>query len=151
MSTIPTPVRFLGAPGSPYTRKMRAILRYRRIPHHFILGNSREAEKLPVPKVPLMPTFFLPDDAGQEVPVTDSTPLIRRFEAAFEGRSILPPDPALRFVDELLEDFADEWLTKCMFHYRWYREADIDEGAPRAASLGPGRRVATSASRRSRR
>jgi glutathione S-transferase len=74
--------------------------------------------------VPLLPTFYLPDQAGQIVPTTDSTPLIRRFEREFEGRSIVPPDPALAFLDELLEDYADEWLTKCMFHYRWYHEAD---------------------------
>jgi glutathione S-transferase len=122
--TLPTPLKFMGAPGSPYTRKMRAILRYRRIPYEFVQQNSREAESLPVPRVRLLPTFFLPDDAGEIVAVTDSTPLIRRFETAFDGRSIIPPDPALAFLDELIEDYADEWLTKCMFHYRWYYEAD---------------------------
>jgi len=75
--------------------------------------------------VPLLPTFYLPDAAGQVVPVTDSTPLIRRFEAEFEGRSVLPPDPVVEFLDQLLEDYADEWLTKCMFHYRWYHAADV--------------------------
>jgi glutathione S-transferase len=114
----------MGAPGSPYTRKMRAVLRYRRIPYVFVQQNSPEAKTLPVARVPLLPTFFLPNEAGEIVAVTDSTPLIRRFEGAFEGRSIVPTHPALAFLDELLEDYADEWLTKCMFHYRWYHEAD---------------------------
>jgi glutathione S-transferase len=103
---------------------MRSLLRYRRIPYVFILQHSREAEQLPKAKVPLLPTFYLPDERGGIAPATDSTPLIRRFERAFEGRSVVPPDPALAFLDELLEDYADEWLTKCMFHYRWYHEAD---------------------------
>ena len=122
--TLPTPLEMIGAPGSPYSRKMRAALRYRRIPYLFIQQNSPEAAARPAPRVPLLPTFYLPNDAGEVVPVTDSTPLIRRFESAFEGRSVIPPDPALAFIDELLEDFADEWLTKCMFHYRWYHQAD---------------------------
>lgn len=131
-ASLPTPLLMMGAPGSPYTRKMRAVLRYRRIPFRFIQQNSREAAKLPVAKVPLLPTFYLPDShlpeaSGETVPVTDSTPLIRRFEDAFDGRSVIPSDPALRFLDELLEDFADEWLTKCMFHYRWYHAADVDK------------------------
>ena len=33
----------------------------------------------------------------------------------------------LAFLDELLEDYADEWLTKCMFHYRWYHAADVEK------------------------
>jgi glutathione S-transferase len=117
----------MGAPGSPYSRKMRALLRYRRIPYLFMLQNSPEVAKLPAAKVGLLPTFYLPDDSGELRAVTDSTPLIRRFEQAFDGRSVIPRDPALAFVDELLEDYADEWLTKCMFHYRWYHAADIDK------------------------
>ena len=121
---LSTPLRMMGAPGSPYTRKMRAVLRYRRIPYVFVQQNSPEAKTLPVAKVPLLPTFYLPNEVGEVVAVTDSTPLIRRFETAFEGRSVIPIDPGLAFLDELLEDYADEWLTKCMFHYRWYHEAD---------------------------
>jgi glutathione S-transferase len=74
--------------------------------------------------VPLLPTFYLPNEDGEIVAVTDSTPLIRRFEKAFQGRSVVPPHPALTLLDELIEDYADEWLTKCMFHYRWYHDAD---------------------------
>ena len=122
--TIPNPVKMMGAPGSPYTRKMRAILRYRRIPYLFIQQNSPDAAKLPAAKVALLPTFYLAGESGELVPVTDSTPLIRRFERDIEGRSVLPPSPAAAFLDELIEDYADEWLTKCMFHYRWYHDED---------------------------
>jgi glutathione S-transferase len=120
----PLPLQMMGAPGSPYTRKMRSLLRYRRIPYLFVQQNSAEAAKLPKARIPLLPTFYLPNESGEVVPVTDSTPLIRRFESAFEGNSVIPRNPAMAFLDELLEDYADEWLTKCMFHYRWYHEAD---------------------------
>ncbi len=84
--TLSTPLQMMGAPGSPYSRKMRSLLRYRRIPYVFILQHSKEADALPAAKVPLLPTFYLPDERSETVPVTESTQLIRRFEAAFEGR-----------------------------------------------------------------
>jgi len=127
--SLPTPLTLMGAPGSPYTRKMRSLLRYRHIPYRVIAQGSAEHAKLPAPKVALLPTFYLPNAEGKIEAATDSTPLIRRFEAAFEGRSVLPPDPVLRFVDALLEDYGDEWLTKAMFHYRWAYSADIDKAA----------------------
>ena len=113
-----------GAPGSPYTRKMVALLRYRRIGYRLLLSTTG-APALPAAKPPLLPTFYLPGPDGALQAVTDSTPLIRRFEAEFAGRAVVPADPALALVDALLEDFGDEWLTKAMFHYRWTYPADI--------------------------
>ena len=118
----------MGVPGSPYTRKMLAVLRYRQLAYRLILGSNvagGEVEGLPMPKVSLLPTFFLRNAAGALEAVTDSTPLIRRFETEFSGRSAIPHDPALALVDALIEDYADEWLTKAMFHYRWTYAADI--------------------------
>jgi glutathione S-transferase len=123
---IPTPLLFRGAPGSPYTRKMLALLRYRRIPHRFIIGRHDGVDGLPQPKVALLPTFYIQNDRGELEAVVDSTPLIRRFENEFTDRPVVPPDPAVAFIDYLLEDYADEWLTKAMFHYRWHYAADIE-------------------------
>ena len=121
------PIAIRGAPGSPYTRKMLAVLRYRRIPYRFLVGlwTKDEVDSLPAPKVDLLPTFYFETDDGVEA-VVDSTPIIRRLEADVLGRSVIPHDPALAFIDYLLEDYADEWLTKAMFHYRWQYPADIE-------------------------
>lgn len=122
-----TSLRFKGAPGSPYTRKMLAYLRYRRLPYEFLLTDQADREGLPEPKVALLPTFYLPGRDGAVEAVVDSTPLIRRFEGEFSGRATLPPHPAIAFLNDLVEDYADEWLTKPMFHYRWYYDADIEQ------------------------
>lgn len=115
------PVR--GSPGSPYTRKMLALLRYRRIPYRYLQAAQAD---LPTPKVGLIPVFYFSDDSGELEAVVDSTPIIRRLEDEYLGRSVIPADPVCRFLDTLLEDYGDEWLTKAMFHYRWYYDADID-------------------------
>lgn len=127
VSEITTPLNLMGVAGSPYTRKMRAVLRFRGIPFRIVRQGSEEFKGLPVPKVRLLPTFYLPDEEGNIVAVTDSTPLIRRFEREYSGRSVLPADPVVRFLDYLLEDYGDEWLTKCMFHFRWAHQENIDK------------------------
>lgn len=123
--TIEEPVQFRGVPGSPYTRKMLAYLRYRHIRYELLIGDQIKDLDLPTPKVSLLPTFYLRNAQGELEAVVDSTPLIRRFESAFTGRATIPQNPVLAFLNYLIEDYADEWLTKAMFHYRWHYEADI--------------------------
>lgn len=124
-------LEFLGAPGSPYTRKMLALLRYRRIPHAIRWGGHQDPpENYPSPKVKLLPTFYFPAaDGGLEAAV-DSTPIIRRLEREWEGRSVIPDDPVIGFLNYLIEDYADEWLTKAMFHFRWAHAADAAHASP---------------------
>ncbi len=128
-----SPLRITGAPGSPYSRKLRAVLRYRRIPHVWILQGSAESAALPKPRVQLLPQLVLPDENGEPQARVDSTPLIRELERRYSGREVIPPDPVLAFLDALLEDYADEWLTKAMFHYRWAFAPDV----ARAAAILP--------------
>ena len=103
---------------------MLAVLRFRRIPYRFLVGLWAAHEGLPKPKVDLLPTFYFDSSEGVDA-VVDSTPIIRRLENEYLGRSVIPNDPALAFIDYLIEDYADEWLTKAMFHYRWQYEADV--------------------------
>ncbi len=76
---------------------------------------------------------FLFVENGERQAVVDSTPIIRKLEATYERRSVIPEDPATAFINDLLEDFADEWLTKAMFHYRWYYADDIEKGGKNTA------------------
>ena len=124
----------MGVPGSPYTRKMLALLRYRRIPYrllpssrHLLAADNDRFRPRPQTTVALLPTFYIKDETGTEQAVCDTTPLIREFEVRYTGRSVIPKYPALAFIDYLLEDYADEWLTKAMFHYRWSYPEDIDK------------------------
>jgi len=123
------PLVLAGQYGSPYTLKMRGVLRYRQIPFRWMLRDSKW-DDLPDPPVAIIPVIAFPAADGDgngsygEVMV-DSSPQIMRLEQDHTGRSIVPSDPALAFIDALIEDFADEWLTKAMYHYRWAYEADI--------------------------
>ncbi|MFT3727263.1 MAG: glutathione S-transferase family protein [Terricaulis sp.] len=131
MSDEARPLELLGAPGSPYTRKMLALLRYRRIPHAIIWGGHQNPPPgYPAPKVKLLPTFFFPNAGGGVDAVVDSTPIVRRLETAYGARAAVPGEPALRFLNYLIEDYADEWLTKAMFHYRWHHRADRENAGP---------------------
>jgi glutathione S-transferase len=119
-----TELKLVGAYGSPYSRKMRALLRYRRIPFRWVL-NGPDAKDIPPVPVALIPVLVLPGaDGGAPTAMVDSTFQITRLEEMQRARSVVPPDPALAFLDALIEDYADEWLTKPMFHYRWAYAAD---------------------------
>lgn len=127
--TTPERLRLIGGTGSPYTRKMVALLRYRRIPYSITWGDpvgTLDAMGIEKPRPTFHPTFLFKREDGNLESQCDSSPIIRRLESMYPGRSVLPTDPALAFIDYLIEDFGDEWCTKYMFHYRWYPAADAD-------------------------
>ena len=116
-----------GTHSSPYSRKMRAVLRYRRIAHEWVIRGSRW-DDLPDPPVRLVPILAWRDaDGAYSDVMVDSSPEISVLEEAFSGRSVVPVDPATAFLDFLLEDFGDEWVSKMMYHWRWANDVDAQK------------------------
>jgi hypothetical protein len=71
----------------------------------------------------LVPVLKLPEDGSLHL---DSTKLIYMLEERHpDDRSVIPENPAHAFLAHLIEDMADEWCTKMMFHYRWAYDPDI--------------------------
>ena len=123
-------LQVFGSTPSPYTQKMLSLLRYKQIPYDVHWGDAKgrlEALGIEPPRPVLLPVVLLEDEDNKLVATTDSTPIIRRLEKDFPERQTIPEDKALGFINYILEDFADEYLTKFMFHYRWHYEDDADK------------------------
>ncbi|MCP5182223.1 MAG: glutathione S-transferase family protein [Pseudomonadales bacterium] len=133
-----TPYRLLGGPGSPYSLKMRALLRYRRLPHLWIVprGYIGKGGELAAAGKGMIPVLQYPDGSYH----ADSTPLAVDLERRHPGqRSVLPADPAVALLSHLIEDMADELLVAAMFDLRWGSDIDRQFCATRqlAGWLGP--------------
>ncbi|MGJ4892163.1 glutathione S-transferase family protein [Bradyrhizobium sp. HKCCYLRH3099] len=133
MTNQPTDVyRIFGAEMSPYSVKVRSYLRYKGIPHQWILRSAEtEAEFTRHAKLPLVPLVVAPD----EVPLQDSTPIIDALELDFPEPSVHPGDVLTSFISALIEEFGDEWGNKWMFHYRWAGDLDQRASAGRIARM----------------
>jgi len=95
------PLTLMGAAGSPYTRKMVALLRYRRIQHAVIWASHRNPRR----GVPgrggkaAADILYFPKAEGGHQAVVDSTPIIRRLEAEHQGRSAYPSILCFAFLN----------------------------------------------------
>jgi len=124
------PFRLYGAELSPYSIKVRSYLRYKGIEFEWLArSQARQEEFARYAKLPLIPVLVDADDHAMQ----DSTPMIEKLEREFAEPSITPEEPALAFISALLEDYADEWLNKAMFHYRWSYPDDQESAARRIA------------------
>lgn len=114
--------RLIGSTASPYALKMRAILRYRRIPFDWVIMTRELRRKTAHVQPNLIPILQYPDTGEYS---TETTELAYDLEARHPNeRSILPPQPAVRFLCDLLEDMSDELAVKCLFFYRWWDPED---------------------------
>ncbi|MCK0536162.1 glutathione S-transferase family protein [Alcanivorax quisquiliarum] len=122
--------RIYGLEMSPYSIKVRSWFRYKQLPHEWI---GRSMERMPefqsLARLPLVPLVQCPDGEVMQ----DSTPIIEWLEARHPAPPTQPASPLLAFLSALIEEYADEWLNKPMFHYRWSRPADCASAALRIA------------------
>jgi glutathione S-transferase len=126
------PFRLYGAELSPYAVKVRSYLRFKGLDFEWLeRSNARQEEFSRYAKLPLAPVLV---DADENV-LQDSTPMIETLEAKFVEPSITLDDRALAFLAALLEDYADEWLNKAMFHYRWSKDDDRANAARRTVEM----------------
>ena len=126
------PYRLFGVELSPFSVKARSYLRYKGIPHEWVVRGPAEQEEFQqYAKLPLVPLLITPDKQGKQ----DSTPIIEGLEAENPAPSIHPDDPALNFISALLEEYGDEWGNKHMFHYRWAYPEDAESAAARIADI----------------
>jgi len=122
--------RIFGVEDSPFSVKVRSYFRYKGIPHQWVVRDAAAMDEFRrYARLPLIPLVVTPEDEALQ----DSTPLIETLEERFPKPPLQPADPALAFLSALMEEYADEWGNKAMFHYRWTREADQRAAAVRIA------------------
>jgi glutathione S-transferase len=119
--------RLYGVLGSPYAAKLRAIFRYRRIPFDWIPAgfdwspdHYRVRPELQGVEPRIIPIVRFLDGTFH----TDSTVIAYELEGLHADRSLIPADPGLAFLSDLIEDMGDEWILKVAFQYRWSNEED---------------------------
>jgi len=121
-----------GAELSPYSVKVRSYLRYKEIPHQWIIRNQQTQKEFnKLAKIQVIPLVVTPE---QEV-LQDSTPIIQALEEKFSQNSITPSETHTAFISRLIEEYADEWVVKPMFHYRWRYKADQTAASIRFGEL----------------
>jgi glutathione S-transferase len=112
---------------SPYSDKIRALLRYKRIP--FVEHSETMETRFTVLQArtgkTMVPVLITPEGEA----MNDSTAIAAAIEKSH-------PTPATRWSDRsidtlamLLEDYADEWLVRIMLASRWYHAADAAQNA----------------------
>ncbi len=118
--------RIIGIESSPYAVKVRAVMRYRHLPHVWVGRMPQFFAETAAVRPLIMPVVQYPDGEYR----TDSSPIIRDLEKLHPtSRSVIPLDPVHAYLSDLIEDMADEWLTKCLFHYRFSNLSDRNSGA----------------------
>ena len=112
--------RLIGSTASPYAIKLRALLRYRRIAFDWVIMTRELRQQTAQLRPNLIPVLQYPDGTFRG----ETTTLAHDLEGRHRARSVIPPDRAVAFVGDLLEDLADDWAVKALFFYRWWDPED---------------------------
>ncbi|HUS23638.1 MAG TPA: glutathione S-transferase family protein [Candidatus Binatia bacterium] len=101
---------------SYFSGKFEAYLRCKGIPYERIdVDHPRLFEVYRHTGTMKVPALRLDDGRW----LKDSTVMIRWLEGRHPEPSVMPRDPVLRFLANLVEDYADEWLWRPAMWWRW--------------------------------
>lgn len=115
---------------SYFSGKLEAYLRYKEIPHRLVDCNGQTLQFLGKKTgIAKMPAIELDNNQW----LFDTTPTIQYLEKSYSDTPVLPPEPALRFLALLIEDYGDEWLWRPAMWWRWM---------PKLSRVTLGRRIA---------
>ena len=121
--------RLFGAETSAYSTKMRSYLKYKGVAFDWTPRTQESEEELKrVSRFPTLPVLV----TASGFAVHDTTPMMEALVADSPEPSAMPADPALAFLVCVLEEYADSWLAKTVFHYRWTRKKDQRLAAQRS-------------------
>ncbi|MAP96308.1 MAG: glutathione S-transferase [Ponticaulis sp.] len=122
--------RLFGSETSPYSIKVRSYLKYKKLPFEWVeKGFGTEKEFQSLARSQALPMLVSPKGGVAH----DSSTILTGIEQKVYKPSATPNDPACQALALLLEDYADEWLNKVMFHYRWNGAAAAKASAKRQA------------------
>ena len=121
--------RLFGAESSAYSTKMRSFMRYKGVDFDWVPRTTASEEDLrAVSRFSTLPVLV----TSSGFVVHDTTPMIEALEADKPEPSAVPDDPSLSFLANVLEEYADTWLAKAAFQFRWTRKKDQKQAAQRA-------------------
>jgi glutathione S-transferase len=121
--------RLFGAETSAYSTKMRSYLAYKGMAFDWRpRTQANDAELKALSRFPTLPVLV----TASGFAVHDTTPMMEALEADSPEPSATPADPSIAFLACVLEEYADSWLAKAAFHYRWTRKKDQRLAASRS-------------------
>jgi glutathione S-transferase len=113
--------RLFGAETSAFSTKMRSYLRYKGADFDWRPRTQASEEELrSLWRFPTLPVLV----TASGFAVHDTTDMVDALEADTPQPSATPSDPELVFLACVLEEYADAWLAKAVYHYRWTRKKD---------------------------
>ncbi len=120
--------RLFGLETSPFSTKVRSYLRYKKLPFDWVPKTfGRDEEFRTLSKSDALPMLVSPNGGISH----DTSLILNRIESTRNQPTATPDDAACRLIASLLEAYADEWLNKAMFHYRWSGTAAAKASAKR--------------------
>ncbi|KAI9138657.1 hypothetical protein BKA69DRAFT_1090529 [Paraphysoderma sedebokerense] len=109
--------KLVGPPYSPFFQKLKAYLLYKSIPFEVVSPSGLIYRKLIFAKTGKAVVPVLVDENGKVW--QDSNVILDRLESIHKDKQIRPTSTKQRFVSNLFEFVADEWLFTIGLYFRF--------------------------------